>query len=56
MIDNSREVLKFWFEELDPKQWFNSTEELDKEIYKRFGDLHDAAAKGELESWRVTPV
>jgi len=55
MTDKSKEVLEFWFEELDPKQWFNSTEELDQKIYRRFGELHDAAAKGELESWRVTP-
>jgi uncharacterized protein (DUF924 family) len=55
MTDKSREVLEFWFEELDPKQWFNSTEELDEKIYKRFGELHNAATKGELDFWRATP-
>jgi len=55
MIDKSKEVMKFWFEELTPKQWFNSSDELDAKICDRFGMIHDAAAKGELESWRVTP-
>lgn len=55
MTNKSREVIQFWFEELSPKQWFNSSEELDEKIYKRFGETHDAAVKGELESWRVTP-
>ena len=55
MTDKSGEVLEFWFEELNPKQWFNSTEELDEKIYKRFGGVHDSATKGELDFWRVTP-
>ena len=55
MTDKGAEVIKFWFEELTPKQWFNSSEELDNKIYRRFGMIHDAATKGELDSWRVTP-
>jgi len=55
MTDKSREVIEFWFEELTPKQWFNSSEELDAEICERFCAIHDAATKGELESWRSTP-
>lgn len=55
MTDKGTEVITFWFEELTPQQWFNSTEELDNKIYKRFGGIHDAATKGELDSWRATP-
>lgn len=33
------DVLKFWFEELDEKQWFFSTKELDEQIRERFGSL-----------------
>lgn len=55
MNAKGREVIEFWFEELTPKQWFVASEELDKKIYKRFGAVHNAAAKGELESWRATP-
>lgn len=55
MLDKSKEIIKFWFEELTPEQWFNSSEELDSKIYERFGMIHDAAVKGELDFWRVTP-
>lgn len=56
MKETIKEIIKFWFEELTPKQWFNSTKELDSKIYERFGAVHDAAVKGELESWRATPA
>lgn len=55
MYNKSKEIIKFWFEELTPKQWFIASEELDTKIYDRFGDVHAAAAKGELDSWRSTP-
>jgi uncharacterized protein (DUF924 family) len=55
MTYESREVIEFWFEELSPKQWFVSSEEVDAKIVGRFSAIHDAAIKGELESWRVTP-
>ena len=55
MTGIAEEIIKFWFEELTPKQWFNSSEELDAEIWERFGEIHNAAAKGELNSWRSTP-
>jgi uncharacterized protein (DUF924 family) len=46
-------ILHFWFVELEPKQWFMKDENLDKEISKRFIDVHHQAAKGELFTWRV---
>lgn len=55
MNAKGREVIDFWFEELTPKQWFVASEELDTQILERFGEIHDAAAKGELEAWRSTP-
>lgn len=54
MTGKDAEVIKFWFKELTPKQWFISSEELDVEICERFGEIHDAAIKGELDSWRKT--
>lgn len=56
MNNKSSEIIKFWFEELNPKQWFISSEELDYRIYKQFGEIHEAAANGELEAWRQTPA
>lgn len=51
MIDT---ILNFWFEELEPKQWFIKDNQLDNEIEKRFGALHQQATQGELYSWRDT--
>jgi uncharacterized protein (DUF924 family) len=36
------EVLKFWFEELTPEDWFTSKPETDALVRERFGDLHNA--------------
>ncbi len=48
-------VLRFWFEELEPRQWWVKDSELDALIGKRFGALQAAAAEAELFSWRVSP-
>ena len=46
------DVLSFWFEEITPKQWWAISDDLDREIESRFGDLHCAARHCELYSWR----
>jgi uncharacterized protein (DUF924 family) len=46
-------VLDFWFEEIKPKQWWVVDENLDKEITRRFGELHRQASVCELVSWRT---
>jgi len=48
-------VLHFWFDELEPKQWFIKDLALDEQMRVRFGEVHRAASLGELESWRQTP-
>ena len=45
-------VLRFWFEELEPKQWWQKDPELDDLIRSRFGKLQRCAAIAELHSWR----
>ena len=47
------EVLNFWFEQLEPKQWWVKDEALDKLIAQRFGAVHAKAINGELFSWRT---
>ena len=47
-----RDVLKFWFEELEPSQWFTKDLALDQKIIERFSVTHEAASKGELFGWR----
>jgi uncharacterized protein (DUF924 family) len=47
-------ILRFWFEELTPAQWWRVDPELDNTIQARFGELHRAASAGELFEWRTT--
>ena len=39
----AQEVLQFWFEELEPKDWFVKSGVLDEEINRRFFKIHQAA-------------
>lgn len=42
--DWKAEILDFWFGELSPEQWFDSTPELDQTMRERFGALHERIA------------
>jgi uncharacterized protein (DUF924 family) len=46
------EILSFWFEELDPVQWWIKDDALDRLITERFIKLHARAARCELFAWR----
>jgi uncharacterized protein (DUF924 family) len=48
-------VLRFWFDELSPAQWWRVDPELDRLIRDRFGETHRAAQAGELDAWRDQP-
>jgi uncharacterized protein (DUF924 family) len=57
---SSREVLEFWFGAPEARgetrrQWFRKDAGFDAEIRRRFGELHDAASRGELDGWRASP-
>ncbi len=45
-------ILSFWFEEIQPAQWWVKDHNLDLLIKKRFLQAHQAANKCELFSWR----
>jgi len=45
-------VLKFWFEELTPAQWWKKNDELDDLIRSRFATVYSQASLGELYQWR----
>lgn len=49
------DVLEFWFEELEPKDWFSGGEALDQKIKERFDGVHAAVAAGEYWKFRTTP-
>ncbi|WP_189338064.1 DUF924 family protein [Halomonas elongata] len=55
MHEEPRQVLAFWFETLEPAQWFRKDPALDAEIAERFADTLEAALRGELWRWRETP-
>lgn len=48
------EVIKFWFEEIEPKQHWVKDAAFDAQIKTRFLDVHGAANNGELYEWRET--
>ena len=37
-------VLRFWFEETGPKQWFEKSDAFDAEVRRRFLELHETLA------------
>jgi uncharacterized protein (DUF924 family) len=41
----AQEVLAFWFEDIDPKAWFDKDETFDGRIRERFLDLYDAVSR-----------
>jgi uncharacterized protein (DUF924 family) len=46
-------VLEFWFEELDPSQWWVQDDQLDNSITMRFSEIHRKARQCEFFEWRV---
>ena len=49
------DVIEFWFETLDSRQWFEKSDELDARIRERFGSTRDAILAGEKAAWRDAP-
>ncbi len=50
-----KQVLNFWFRDVEPKQWWAVDPDFDNLIRDRFLPLLDQAARGELFNWRLTP-
>lgn len=49
------DILRFWFEEIDPSKWWVKDEDFDQLIAGRFMSIHAQANKCELYEWRRTP-
>ena len=45
------DVLAFWLDECEPKDWYNSTPEFDAKIRERFETTYDRAMEGSLSLW-----
>lgn len=52
----AREVHAFWFDTLDPGDWFAKNDTLDRRIAAEFGALIPAARAGLLAYWRTDVV
>ena len=50
------DILRFWFDETKPAQWWKVDPAFDAAIAQRFGALHAAAVQGELSGWRGDAV
>lgn len=48
------DVLGFWFNEIEPKQWWVKDPQFDAVIKQRFLETYHAATKGELYQWRTS--
>ncbi len=49
-----KEILEFWFEEIDKSQWWVKDEEFDENMRQRFLEIHKKAVNCELYAWRKT--
>jgi uncharacterized protein (DUF924 family) len=47
------EILRFWFEEIDPSKWWAKDEAFDQSIRERFSAVHARATRCELFAWRA---
>lgn len=53
MRDTKDEIIHFWFEELQPQLWFQSTPQIDEDIRERFGTTLEMADDGLCNNWSV---
>ena len=49
------DILRFWFAEIQPAQWWKVDPAFDRELTDRFAPLLLAARAGELWAWRAQP-
>jgi uncharacterized protein (DUF924 family) len=47
------EILRFWFEEIDPAKWWAKDDAFDQLIRGRFSEVHARAMRCELFEWRA---
>lgn len=51
-----RQIIKFWFEEIEPAQWWIKDDVFDELLLERFSSVHRQASCCELFEWRKEPV
>lgn len=53
-LPSPRDVLVYWFEELEPKSWFVRDDAVDADITARFKALHETLAAEQPATWTDT--
>ena len=53
---NYSDIIQFWYAEIPPRNWFIKDATFDTMLKRRFGEIHQQAAAGELSHWRKTPL
>lgn len=51
-----KQVIKFWFEDIDESSWFRKSETFDQKLISIFSELHKQAVACELSDWRQTAL
>ncbi|KFE34993.1 DUF924 family protein [Thioclava atlantica] len=54
-MDRIEEILRFWRSEVGEANWYQSTEEIDAAIRRRFAPLWQVATQGALADWDRGP-
>jgi len=49
------DVLGFWFDELEPKDWFEVNAKVDEEISRRFSALHERLSEADTDKFLSDP-
>lgn len=47
-----KSIVNFWFEEIDPAQWWEKDDTFDALLLERFSEIHNRAKCCELSEWR----
>ncbi|OOY11402.1 hypothetical protein BMG00_16950 [Thioclava marina] len=55
-MDRIEEIVRFWRVEVGEKHWYQSTEEIDAAIRRRFAPLWQVASQGALNEWERCPT
>jgi uncharacterized protein (DUF924 family) len=55
MIAEPEEIVRFWFDELSPKDWYRAPANIDATITARFGETYEALKDGVPPEWLEQP-
>jgi uncharacterized protein (DUF924 family) len=55
-MNEIEKVINFWFDEIDPANWWKKDINFDQMITDRFLAIHDKATQCELYEWRESPL